>query len=260
MEHRLYDALDKIHAEDKLKNRTKAFLFEKTGGYKKYRRMPVQGLLMAGVCMALFLTIGCFAYLTPVFAISLDVNPSIELGVNRFDKVIAVDTYNEDGDEVMSGLDIYHLDYKEALGLILADGYMERYLAQEHVIAVTVCGANEDKCSQMVDHVAACTSSYDNIYYCDSSSEEVAEAHAAGISFGKYKAFLELQELDPDITVEDIQGLTMRQIWDKIELLSGNTGTDTRNNRHGTGCKRGEGKGTGRDNQQGGCGQHGHHR
>ena len=31
--------------------------------------------------------------MTPVSAVSIDVNPSIELGVNRFDRVVAVEGY-----------------------------------------------------------------------------------------------------------------------------------------------------------------------
>lgn len=81
-------------------------------------------------------------------------------------------------------------------------------------------------------------------------------AHEAGMSFGKYKAFLELQALNPDITAEDIKDLTMRQIRDMIAELSGNTDEA---NSDGTGensgsdkCKRGHfGHGSGYGNGQG---------
>ena len=38
----------------------------------------------------------------------------------------------------------------------------------------------------------------------------------------KYRAFLELRELDSDITAEELQNMSMREIWDMIEELSGN--------------------------------------
>lgn len=44
-------------------------------------------------------------------------------------------------------------------------------------------------------------------------------AHEAGLSCGKYRAFLELQLLDPDITPEAVQGMTMREIRELIESL-----------------------------------------
>ena len=48
---------------------------------------------------------GTWLYFTPTMEISVDINPSIELGVNRFDRVISVDGYNEDGQALAQLLD-----------------------------------------------------------------------------------------------------------------------------------------------------------
>ena len=42
----------------------------------------------------------------------------------------------------------------------------------------------------------------------------------AGLSCGKYRAFLELQRLDPDATVEEVRGMTMGELLRRIESLS----------------------------------------
>lgn len=225
MKSRLQDAFDKIHAEDELKSRTMDFIADYTNNYRKRRIISPRRLVVAAACFVLLLSVGIgyFTYTTPVFAISIDVNPSIEIGINCFNKVVSVDTYNEDGYALMSTIDVYNLDYEKALKMILADQGMQEYIVQNQLIAVTVCGRNEDKNNEVMDEVAACTSSYNNVHCSSGNSQEAAAAHEAGISCGKYKAFLELQALDPDITIEDIQGLTMRQIWDKIEELSDNT-------------------------------------
>lgn len=74
---------------------------------------------------------------------------------------------------------------------------------------------------------------------------------------------MKLQALDPSVTQEDIEGLTISQIWDKIAELSGNTenGQQDRDNIQddtgvGNGCEAGAQDG---DAAQGGCGQNGHH-
>ena len=51
--------------------------------------------------------------------------------------------------------------------------------------------------------------------------EDVENAHEAGLSLGKYRVFLEVQALDPDITPEEVQGMTMREIRELIRELSG---------------------------------------
>lgn len=43
------------------------------------------------------------------------------------------------------------------------------------------------------------------------------EAHLHEMSFGKYRAYLELSEYDPNVTVEDCHGMTMGEIQNRID-------------------------------------------
>ncbi len=47
-------------------------------------------------------------------------NPSIELGINRFDKVVSVAGCNADGEALAAALDIKYLDYDAALEQVLS--------------------------------------------------------------------------------------------------------------------------------------------
>ena len=42
---------------------------------------------------------------------------------------------------------------------------------------------------------------------------------------GKYRAFLEAQAQNPDLTTEDVQGMTMREIRDLIQPQESQTGS-----------------------------------
>lgn len=261
MHDRIKDAFDKIHAEDEIKNHTKEFLFKKTHAYKKRTHLSYKWLL-AAACFVLILLGGgsYYAYYMPMFTISVDVNPSIELEINRFDRVIAVEAYNEDGDTLLSSLNIYNLVYIDALSRILEDKCMEPYLTPEQLTTITVFGKNKEGQKKILAGITTCTASYKNIYCSSGNSEDAAKAHAAGLSLGKYKAFLELQELDPEITAEDVQGLTMRQIRDKINALSNSSDHTIQNNTegnngqglgHGFGYGNGNGSGNSNDNSNG---------
>lgn len=57
----------------------------------------------------------------------------------------------------------------------------------------------------------------------------------------KYRAFLELQKVNPDITVEDVKGLTMRQIRD----LTGDSGCKIHSGNENNGQGHGKGRGKG---------------
>lgn len=196
---------------------------------------------------------GYSAYFTPVSTISIDVNPSIELNINQFDKVIDVNPYNEDGEIITSAVNIRFLDYRKALTLLLQNENLSQYLTQEQLVKITVFGTDEKRNTEMLSDLTACTGSYNNVQCSAGNSDEAAAAHSSGLSYGKYKAFLELQTLDPNITVEDVRGLTMHQIQDMIDALENDVNnaapdcnTDENkdcNSDHGNKNRHGNGKG-----------------
>ncbi len=243
MNDRLKAALDHVQAEDELKVRTLEFLSRVRFGSEKSRRLPYRRMMAAAACFAalMFGASGYYLYFQPVFAISVDVNPSVELEINRLDRVISAEAYNEDGYVLLSSLDIRYRDYKEALEQILDSGNIQSYLAQDQPVEVTISGNNEKKSKEMLDHVTAYTAAYQNVHCGCVSADEVSAAHASGMSFGKYRAFLELQALDPKVTPADVQELTMCQIWDRIDTLSGDS-----QGGHGHGHGGGHGAGHGR--------------
>lgn len=70
--------------------------------------------VLAGVAavMMIFVT-PAWAYLTPYSYVSLDVNPSFEFSINRFDRVLTVEASNDDGEEFAKDIDIRGLKNKE---------------------------------------------------------------------------------------------------------------------------------------------------
>lgn len=225
MNERIKGAFDSIHAGEALKDRTREFCSQKTGKYQKKPVRAYRRLVLAAACL-LFVVLcggGWYFYFTPVASISVDVNPSIELGINRFDRVVSVEGYNEDGRALADSLHVWLLPYEEALDRILSGESMAQYMTPKHFVSVTVVGESQEKSGEMLERVSSCANHHANVHCSSGNAEEVSAAHEAGLSFGKYQAFLELQALDPTVTPEDVQGLTMRQIRDRIAALSGGT-------------------------------------
>lgn len=211
-----------IRAEEDLKDRTKAFLAERTRDYTKAgtekRRYPAYAA--ACVCLLLTLLGGRWLYFTPTAAISIDINPSLELSVNRFDRVIAVTGFNEDGQRLSSALDVKYKNYAQAVEQILHHDSVTALLSDGEVMSITVVGPDGQQSAKLLSGVEACAAGQCNIDCYFAQPEEAAAAHEAGLSCGKYRAFLELQRLDPDITPEAVRGMTMREIRDRIDRLS----------------------------------------
>ncbi|MCI8308581.1 MAG: hypothetical protein HFH14_11095 [Lachnospiraceae bacterium] len=224
---KMKEAFNQIHAENALKNSTKEFLAKKTKGYTKSIRRRTHIYAVACACMIFLIICGRWLYFTPVSAISIDINPSFEISVNRFGRVIAVDSMNDDDEELANTLNIKYKYYEDAINQILDDKNILDLLSGNEIMTITVTGPDETKSAEIYSEIRWCTRGRENTYCYSSSSEEVSSAHEAGLSYGKYRAFLELQVLDPDITPEIIRGMTMREIRDLISSLSdeGDCGT-----------------------------------
>ena len=216
MDERIRDAFDSIRAEEKLKESTRAVLTNA----RTRRRRPVRHLAAVACLVLLVAGIGGYQFcFTPTSVLSIDINPSLELGVNRFDRVVTVQSYNEDGQALADTLELKYLDYREALDQLLASPDISERLAQGALMSITVAGENETQCGRLLAGAEACTAGQENVSCRHGNMEELEQAHHAGLSLGKYQAFLELQALDPTVTAEDVAGLTMRQIRDWIDAL-----------------------------------------
>lgn len=246
MQDRIKAAFSGVRAEEALKANTRRFLAEKTRNYGAGRALPYRRLAPVLACL-LLLAMGLGGYWTyflPTSYISVDVNPSIELGINRFDKVVSVAGYNPDGEALAAALDIKYMDYTAALEQVLSSEAVTACLAQDGLLTIGVIGADLDHCQHLLDNVRACAQGHGKAYCYAASTAELSQAHSLGLSYGKYRALLEAQALDPSITAEDVSQMTMRELYDLIGSLSGGEASD---NAAGAGHGHGHGQQHGKE-------------
>lgn len=211
---------DPVKAEQPLKDSTMAFIEERTrdrAWTARLRRSSACALVCA--CLLLVLVGGPWLYFTPTAEISIDINPSIELSLNRFDRVVDVTAYNEDGLKLARTLDVKYKNYAEAVEEILSHDDIAALLSDDGLMTITVVCPDGQRSDKLLTGVEICAASRSNTYCYHARPEEAACAHEAGLSCGKYRAFLELQSLDADITTEAVQSMTMREIQDMINSL-----------------------------------------
>lgn len=226
MHDRIKEAFDQVSASEELKTQTRDFLAERTD---RLARHPFLGMvrlarLIPAALFTIFLLLcgGYYLYFIPTVTISIDINPSLELSINRFDRVISVNGYNSDGDALADSLNIRFMNCQDAVSELLENENVTDLLAQDEMMAITVGGSNDGQCSRILEDIQTCTKSHEENTHCyTATADETHEAHSMGLSCGKYKAYQELQTLDPDITPEEVNEMTMREIYDRIASLSG---------------------------------------
>lgn len=237
MENKLCDVLGRVHAGDELKQKTAGFLRNEIQQRNKTRVMP--RLRLAAACAALLIVFvgGGFAYFTPSAYVDLDVNPSIELVLNRFDRVIEASPYNDDGAAVLRDVDIHHKTYDTAVQ-ILIDKVIERgYLdgGGDGLVTLTVQtgdnGAEQKLLGGLQVKVSESLAHHSNTVSTElfAVTQEVRHhAHGYNLSPAKYIAITELQEVDADATIEECSEHSIS----KIRQLTEETHEEHHNDGH----------------------------
>lgn len=92
-----------------------------------------------------------FAYTTPFSYVSIDVNPSVEYSLNRFDRVISVTAVNDDGEKIVDGLNVKNEKISRAVQITIDKLKEEGYLTDEEYagIVIAVSNDNEDKAEDL---------------------------------------------------------------------------------------------------------------
>lgn len=233
MNEKLKEAFRQVQADEALKERTKDFIFQKTEGYTKQRKRKGKHAVPALACLVTLFIVGYWLYFIPTLEISIDINPSIELGINRFNRVISVEGRNDDGEKIIETLDIKFMDYTKAFQQIMEEKEIASLLSNDEVMTVAVIGEEGKQSSQVLSHMQSCTKKRENTHCYYAHTEEVEKAHDMGISYGKYRAFLEIQEINPDITLEEIKDMTMKEIKELIGERSEEENREKEDETHG---------------------------
>lgn len=246
----LQKSMENIKATEQMKQNTLRYLEAQRTKQKRniFQQRPYAALRYAMAVVCVFLMAGAGGYTVysrPVSYISIDVNPSIELAVNRFDRVVSVTGYNADGHDILQHVPLKNISYLQAIDRLLQDAYYSRFLSRDSQLVVTVVSEHSDA---MLEQIQANDSfqALDALTY-SSDTACMKEAHQHEMSFGKYRAFLELAQYDDDITVEDCHGMSMGEIQNRIKTCQGHNGKNTTGGNPSKGHQNGHSK------------SHGHH-
>lgn len=170
-------------------------------------------LAACAVLIALGVGSGAYAYQTPVAYVGIDINPSIELGVNYFDRVVSAEGVNADGQDILSETNVVGMSYEDALASLNDSLTNKGYLTADAAVAVTVMCDDDSRCSNLEETSQRCFSSAGQGVHCSrATSTEHHEAHESGLGMGKYLAWRSLVDAGVDISADDVAHMTMSEL------------------------------------------------
>ena len=129
---------------------------------------------------------------------------------------------------MLDSLDIRFTEYSDAVTQIIESEDITSLLSDGEIMTIAVIGEDSTQSKEVLSTVQSCTSGKSNTYCYAARTEEV----------------------DPTVTVEQIQPMTMREIRERIWELSGDGDSETQPSGNGHG-QQGNGNGQGQQNRWG---------
>lgn len=245
--------MNKIEADTELKENTKKYVREALSNRmnQKVREDKrtiftssffTKKILAAACSVAAcaFLSISGYAYyITPVNYVSLDINPSVELGVNAFDKVVSAEGINDDGKRLIREQRVTHMSVENAVRALIVEAAGQNYINEDGTTVIAVTAESEKKrdasdlqrdCIKGIDSALGSMNINAIIYKGAVNLDIRTEAENLNISPGKLKLIQYLQTLDAGATIDQYRNSSITEIIDDAnELLMDRDAPDSQN-------------------------------
>lgn len=193
----------------------------------KAKTIMYKPLATIAACFMLFISVSAFGfgvYFDETTLISLDINPSIELSANRFDRVIAVRSLNAEGDTIIQQVNVKNKPLDKAVSALF-DGGLGDFIPQNPLVTFTVFSSDEQSERLILNKLQNTADTYVSSHHADAQIELLSvdealinEAHKHNVTAGKYTALRELQEVLPEMEIESYSHHSISYIKEQTKI------------------------------------------
>ena len=156
IEKKLDTAVSGMIPEDMFKRISENIVSEDTERMKKGMKKFSKGFVGVAAAACVLLAVGFVGVpyygnnYVPDSHVDIDVNPGVEIVTNKKNKVLEVQSTNQDGASVIDGMDLKNTELKVAVNALIGSMVQKGYITSDNTgILVTVRNNNEDKANQV---------------------------------------------------------------------------------------------------------------
>jgi len=162
--------------------------------------------------------------------VSLDINPSLEMSVNKDLNIIEVKCFNDDAINLLKEESIKGKNLYDALEVVIKKAIELNYIKtnQENLIISTVTSSeadegriNQEKIRQVLENPVESDGLTSKVQIYSVTDEFRAEAENKGLSPGKYLIYEQLKKMGNKTSIDEVQKNNIHKLVEtyKIELL-----------------------------------------
>ena len=237
-------AMDNVKAEDDLKRQTYHKIIHQQNHRYILHYFP---RIICIIAICVFFLIG-YSYFhieksidqTKYSYITIDVNPSIELVLNKDDLVISSKAYNDEGQDILDRISYQDQSYQDVLSEIFNDNEYQKYLKNNSDIQVSVFSKNENKCNDLEknidtfinEHISS-SHHYESVCIDEKTHYQAGSCHMSG---GRYVLIQSIIDCS-SYTMADLKNKSLselRQIYADVTEKQIDTHHDETDKHHET--------------------------
>ncbi len=170
--------------------------------------------------------LSCGVYSIPYSYVDIDINPSVEVTVNIFDRIIDLEGFNEDGRKIIEKIRVMNKHLAGGIEQILKRAKQDGYIgaSQDNAVLFTVVSRNENRADNLVQSI---NETVDIVYTNSDNVPEVLvekiemekhkEVKNIDITPGKRILIEKLSEMDPQADIEQLEKAPVKDIMKNIK-------------------------------------------
>lgn len=184
--------------------------------FTKKRFVPI----MAGVALAFMICIGSIGvYAENYQTIYIDINPSVALKLNRFERVIGVEYLNEDAAALLADTKLVGCDATKALETVITACNSAGYVKDDSEIYISASAKEEKNSEKLLQklkgHAETMREEKDETYAVstyNAKKDEKKEIEKSSLSPAKYKVIKDIIDEDESFDMEELKGKSMEEL------------------------------------------------
>lgn len=170
--------------------------------------------MIAAVFLVVFFGVGAYSWTKPVQYIGIDINPSLELVLNRFDRIIETKPLNEDGRRLLGTVDIQMKKYDHGIDAVIESAKEMGYLADETDVLISISSSDSNRRQKTQAQIEAKITKAEVLTF---DEEEHDMTVSEGVSPGKSRMITKVLESGTNLTEEELVEVPVKELRLRIK-------------------------------------------
>jgi len=175
---------------------------------------------------------GVVTYSMPYSYVDFDINPSIELTVNMYDRIIGAEALNSDGQVLLEKSNLKNSKLSEGVSKLISVAYEQGYIKSDdthpdevqNTVLFTVASSNANKSKVLKEELAntieeklSKESIISDVLVGEATLEQREDARKIGTTPGKLALIENAIEAEPGLSIEELKSAAVKDLVKKVK-------------------------------------------